>query len=340
MVPEQAQPDGEFPTVSYPNPEEHQALHLAEELARKKSAALFLATDPDADRLGAGVRLSDGSYELLNGNQLGSIMCAWLAERVAAKRPVAAKKKAGKKSKGGWQLLKTIVTTDLQLRIAEKNNIPIRDVLTGFKYIAEQMRLMELGKKPYQKGDRYLFGGEESYGYLPVDFVRDKDSLASALLLCEIMADVGNLSAYLEQVYLKYGLYMEDLKSVTLKGSSGMAKIQETLENLRRQDLLSWQLGKRRVVGVLDYQTREARGSASKKAFAQLPRSNVIQLLLEEEGKLTIRPSGTEPKIKLYASLRFPRAIGTIDELRPAKKQLEDELVLISGHFFAKTGLA
>ncbi|MCB1174573.1 MAG: phospho-sugar mutase [Leptospiraceae bacterium] len=328
MVPQQAEPDGEFPTVSYPNPEEREALKLAEELAARRSADLFLATDPDADRLGAGVRMPDGSYENLNGNQLGSIMCAWLAEQ-----------SAGSKADVQWHIMKTIVTTDLQARIAEKNNLICHDVLTGFKYIAEQMRLIENQEAPYGPRDRYLFGGEESYGYLPVDFVRDKDSLASALLLCEIAAAEGNLIDYLNQIYLKYGLYLEDLKSVTLKGSKGQARIQQTLQELRDSSLTDWTLGSRKVIGVLDYQSQKASGDADQGIFKTLPASNVIQLLLEGGGKLTIRPSGTEPKIKLYASLRCNKNISTLDELPAARKALEDELALVSGHFLARTSL-
>ncbi len=346
MVPEQAKPDGEFPTVRYPNPEEPEALKLSEELARTREADIFLATDPDADRLGAGVRNDAGGYTLITGNQIGSIMAAHLCEKVAEARLAAgsAKSKA-KTSKNAkrYHVLKTIVTTDLQKEIADANGIEVRDVLTGFKFIAEQMRLMETGNKQagYQKGkDVYLFGGEESFGYLPVEFVRDKDSLASALLLCEVLAERGDLLAYLNQIYLKYGLFLEDLKSITLKGSAGQAKIKEIIDGLREQDLIGWKLGERTVVGVLDFQKQTRDGKKSPKDFGQLPPSNVVQLLLEPEGKLTIRPSGTEPKVKLYASLRAPNQPSSLDELQIAQDELENELASISGHFSARTGLA
>lgn len=351
MVPEQEQPDGEFPTVKYPNPEEPEALKLSEELARVRGADIFLATDPDADRLGAGVRNAAGGYTLINGNQIGSIMCAHLCEKAAEKRQATAAKKspgtktskAKAKSSKRYHVLKTIVTTDLQKEIAEANGIEVRDVLTGFKYIAEQMQLMEKGDRAagFQKGrDEYLFGGEESFGYLPVNFVRDKDALASALLLCEVLAERGDLLDYLYQIYLKYGLFLEDLKSITLKGSAGQARIQEIIDGLREQNLIGWKLGDRTVTGVLDFKNQTKDGKKAPQIFGLLPPANVVQLLLEPEGKLTIRPSGTEPKVKLYASLHSKTTPSSLDELQLAIDELQNELASISGHFFARTGLA
>lgn len=340
MVKEQAEPDGEFSTVKFPNPEEKEALKLSEELSKKIGADLFLATDPDADRLGAGVRLQDGSYELLNGNQVGSIMCAWLCEKTSQNSQSKKSNQSKSSKKTNWHVMKTIVTTQLQSRIADNNGIKIHNVLTGFKYIAEQMRDIEENKKGFTKNDSYLFGGEESYGYLPVDFVRDKDALASALLLCEIMASVGNLNDYLNQIYLKYGLFLEDLKAITLKGSAGLVKINNVLNNLRQENMIGLKLGERIVTGFLDYQTQSKNNKPDKKTFGKLPKANVIQLELEPFGTLTIRPSGTEPKVKLYASLAHPGELGSLEELKTARKKLEDELALISGHFFSRTGLA
>ena len=333
LVPEQQEPDGEFPTVKLPNPEEREALRMVEERAKELNADMFLATDPDADRLGAGFRAA-GGYALLNGNQIGSIMCAFLCERLSRERQQ-------RKDKFTYYVLKTIVTTDLQKAIANANGVETRDVLTGFKYIAEQMLWMEEGRHGFEKGkSRYLFGGEESYGYLPVDFVRDKDSLASALLLCEIAIEVGDLTAYLDQIYLKHGLYLEDLKSVTMKGLSGQAKIQQTIEELRSANLIGWELGPRTVTGVLDFEKQTRNGKPDPKTFGGLPPSNVLQLLLQPEGKLTIRPSGTEPKVKLYASLKHPEHPESLDELQIRKQQLRDELASLSGAFFARAGLA
>ena len=335
-VAEQNEPDGEFPTVKYPNPEEPDAMRLARETAKNVDADIFLATDPDADRLGAGIKVGPGQYELLNGNQIGSVMCGYLCEKIAGAR------KNKKPGDDNHFIFKTIVTTDLQKEISEKNGIQIKDVLTGFKYIAEQMKFMEEGRKKsgFSGDSSYLFGGEESFGYLPVDFVRDKDALASALLLAEIVAEVGDVIAYLNQIYLNYGLYLEDLKSVTMKGAAGKKKIQETIEKLRETDLVGWELGGRRVAAVLDFQNQTRDGVKSEEDFGEMPPSNVLQLLLEPEGKLTIRPSGTEPKVKLYASLKCPDQPSSLDELEGAKKELEDELASLSGAFFARAGLA
>lgn len=300
LVPEQKKPDGEFPTVKYPNPEEKEALALCEFYAKKKKASTFIATDPDADRLGVGVRRKDGEYEYLNGNQIGSIMAAYLSERKKSKNKT-------------YHLVKTIVTTDLQEAIAKKNGIKIKNVLTGFKYIAEEMKQIES-----KKNNIFLFGGEESYGYLPVPFVRDKDSLSSALLFVEILAEKGDLLSYLESIYLKYGLYRESLYSLTLEGSQGQDKIKKSIETLRTDNLIGKVIGGRKVVGVLDYEIQKAQGKAKASAFKGMPKSNVIQVELEGNAKLTIRPSGTEPKVKVYssfASLKKPKKQNEIEAL-------------------------
>ncbi len=329
VVPEQAKPDGNFPTVKYPNPEEVGALELAEVYARKIKADLILATDPDADRLGIGVRDVSGKYTYFNGNQIGSLMCAFLCENF----PLQAE---GKKNTSVGKIFKTIVTTDLQRRIAEAHSVEIHEVLTGFKYIAEQMRVLD-HKKSHK---RYVFGGEESYGYLPINFVRDKDALSSALLLCEMLAEVTDIHAYMNQVCLRYGLYLEDLKSITLKGLEGQVRIQAAMESLRKEDFSKWYLGKRKVIEVRDFQKHLRNGKYDPGTFSKLPYSNVIQFLLEPEGKLTIRPSGTEPKIKLYASLRYADRLSNVNELENAKKKLEDELTSTFGQFMVRAGLS
>ncbi len=331
LVEAQAAPDGEFPTVKYPNPEEPEALRMAEETAEKVGADMFLATDPDADRLGAGIRGKDDKYVLLNGNQIGSMMCAYLCESIANEKNDTIR----------YNIIKTIVTTDLQKEIALKHGIRIFDVLTGFKFIAEQMKFMEDGVAPFESGkDRFLFGGEESFGYLPVEFVRDKDSISSALLLSMMLRDKGDLLAYMDQVYLNYGVYLEILKSVTLKGSTGQKKIKDTLDKLRSENLQGWEIGKRKVVDVLDFQNQTRNGKPSPDDFNGLPKSDVIQMILEPEGKLTIRPSGTEPKVKLYASLKSPDHPMSMDELAVKKTELQNELASITGIFFARTGLS
>ena len=332
LVEKQARPNGEFPTVKYPNPEDHRTLYLAEKTAHEKQADMFLASDPDADRLGAGLRTANGDYNYLNGNQLGSIMCAFLCEKFAAQKN---KNEIAKKVKG--MIVKTIVTTDLQRRIAEANGIVVSEVLTGFKYIAEQMNKLEHTKS----GKQYVFGGEESYGYLPIDYLRDKDALSAALLLCEILAQVGDLNAYLQQIYLRYGFYLEELKSITLKGLAGQSKMQDLLNELRKRSLHNkWEIGKRKVVAVLDYQKHFKNGKYAPEVFKGLPTSNVLQFLLEPEGKLTIRPSGTEPKIKLYTSLRHHGDLHSDKDMAKARYNMEEELALITGQFIVHTGLA
>lgn len=321
LVPEQKKPDGEFPTVKYPNPEEKEALALCEFYAKKKKAATFIATDPDADRLGVGVRRADGEYEYLNGNQIGSIMAAYLSERKKSKTKT-------------YHLVKTIVTTDLQEAIAKKNGIKIKNVLTGFKYIAEEMKQIES-----KKNNIFLFGGEESYGYLPVPFVRDKDSLSSALLFVEILAEKGDLLSYLESIYLKYGLYRESLYSLTLEGSSGQEKIKKSIETLRTENLIGKTIGGRKVVGVLDYETQKAQGKSKVSVFKGMPKSNVIQVELEGNAKLTIRPSGTEPKVKVYSSFASLKKLKKTSEIPELWESLGKEISQSETEFLQLAGL-
>lgn len=321
LVPEQKKPDGEFPTVKYPNPEEKEALALCEFYAKKKKAATFIATDPDADRLGVGVRRADGEYEYLNGNQIGSIMAAYLSERKKSKTKT-------------YHLVKTIVTTDLQEAIAKKNGIKIKNVLTGFKYIAEEMKQIES-----KKNNIFLFGGEESYGYLPVPFVRDKDSLSSALLFVEILAEKGDLLSYLESIYLKYGLYRESLYSLTLEGSSGQDKIKKSIETLRTENLIGKTIGGRKVVGVLDYEIQKAQGKSKVSVFKGMPKSNVIQVELEGNAKLTIRPSGTEPKVKVYSSFASLKKPKKQTEIPSLWESLGKEISLAETEFLQLAGL-
>ncbi|MDV6235028.1 phospho-sugar mutase [Leptospira ellisii] len=324
LVPEQKDPNGEFPTVKYPNPEEPEAMELSRKFAVSKNADAFIATDPDADRLGIGVKDKNGDYVLLNGNQIGSIMAAYLCESYAASKK---KKKA--------VLIKTIVTTDLQEIIAKKNKVKYKNVLTGFKFIAQVMAKLDKSKTDY-----FLFGGEESFGYLPVSFVRDKDSLSSALLLLEILAEKKDLLSYMDEIYLKYGLFQEGLKSLTLEGSAGKEKIRKSLESLRNSDLLGKTIHKRRIVGILDYKTRTAKGNASKSAFSGCPSSDVIQVVLEGNAKLTIRPSGTEPKIKIYSSFQSLSAPKSEKEIVSFRKNLLSEIGASEEIFLQLAGLS
>ncbi|TGL69087.1 phospho-sugar mutase [Leptospira kmetyi] len=324
LVPEQKDPNGEFPTVKYPNPEEPEAMELSKKFAISKNAHAFIATDPDADRLGIGVQSGNGEYVLLNGNQIGSIMAAYLCENYAL----------GKKKKKAV-LIKTIVTTDLQENIAKKNKVKYKNVLTGFKFIAQVMAKIDKSKT-----DFFLFGGEESFGYLPVSFVRDKDSLSSALLLLEILTEKKDLLAYMDEIYLKYGLFQESLKSLTLEGSAGKEKIRKSLESLRTVDLLGKEIHHRKIVGILDYKTQTAKGTASKSAFAGCPSSDVIQVILEGNAKLTIRPSGTEPKIKIYSSFQSLEAPKSKEEISKLTADLLSEIKASEEIFLKLAGLS
>ena len=315
LVPEQAKPDGEFPTVKYPNPEEPPALKLSEKHAKAMNADAFIATDPDADRLGIGVRHGN-KYILLNGNQIGSIMAAYLCEKNTSKKKQV--------------LVKTIVTTDLQEEIAKNNKVKFVNVLTGFKFIGAVMAKLDKSKT-----EEYLFGGEESYGYLPVKFVRDKDSLSSALLLLEILTEKKDLLGYLDSIYKQYGLYLEDLLSVTLKGEAGKKKIADSLEKLRNANLVGLKIGSRKILARLDYKTGKIEGNSAYKSLKEFPSSNVIQLEMEG-GKLTIRPSGTEPKVKMYFSLKGDNS----GDLNKGRSELKKEIDAMKKQFITMAGLS
>ncbi|MCX7998022.1 MAG: phospho-sugar mutase, partial [Leptospiraceae bacterium] len=262
--------------------------------------------------LGMGIKDINGNYVLLNGNQIGSIFCAYLAEKVASET----------KPKYEYLICKTIVTTDLQENIAKANKIQIKNVLTGFKFIANEMNKIEKDKKK-----KFLFGGEESYGYLPVDFLRDKDSLSSALLLLEILVDKKDLLAYLDEIYLKYGLFLESLKSINLEGEAGKQKINDSLNTLRSKTWLGTRVGKREVIGLIDYKEKKVQGKIKTSVFSGLPSSNVIQMLLSGNAKLTIRPSGTEPKVKIYSSFQSLTQPETKSDIPHLKEELKAEIV-------------
>lgn len=289
----QAKPDGNFPGIASPNPEEPSAfepiLDYARQLIRdaKPAPDLIIATDPDADRVGCAVRKGD-DYYLLNGNQIGSLLLVSMIQG----------KKANLKDP---YICKTIVTTDLQRKIAEANSVRVVETLTGFKYIAEA-----ISNDP----ENYLFGGEESYGYLPVPWVRDKDSISSAIALASL-ANSGSLMEKLAQVYRDYGLYAEILHSIKLSSSEPgqMSEINQKMRNC--SEMLGAQMGDRTISDILDlsheasFQPKTPEVAALKKG---LPPANVVQYFLQPEGKITIRPSGTEPKVKVYVSLKADSA--------------------------------
>lgn len=289
-VPEQDITDGNFPTVVSPNPEEPAALNLAIEKAKELDAELVMGTDPDADRVGIVVKNSKGGFTLLNGNQTGVILMNYLITKWAEKGNLTGKE----------YIVKTIVTTELIKNIAVKHNIECFDVLTGFKYIAALI-------KQNEKNKIFICGGEESYGYLAGDFVRDKDAVISCALIAETAAwardNSKSLFDVLLDIYLEYGFYKELLTSIYKKGKDGAEEIQRMMNKFRNTPPKL--INNSKVVLIKDYLTqKETDILTGKQKNITLPKSNVLQFFLKDESKISIRPSGTEPKIKFYFSVK------------------------------------
>lgn len=309
VVSEQVKPDGSFPTVKSPNPEERDAMKMALELASRTNADIVLATDPDADRMGVGFRNIHGTYDLITGNQIGSMLCSFVLTRA---------KESGMNLSDGL-VIKTIVTTELQREIAEKFGCVVQDVLTGFKWIASSMKEHE------ENSDRrFLFGGEESYGYLPVSFVRDKDAVSSILFFAEMTAwlrEKGlSLSDYLDSIYLSNSLHRDDLLSLTLKGKDGQERIGRIMKFFRTDppaELAGTPVLEIRDIGKLVSLNLP---SGITTPIAGLPSSDVIQMVLADGSRVTLRPSGTEPKIKFYFNARIH---ADKDSLELKKQELE-----------------
>lgn len=290
IVEEQAIPDGNFPTVHSPNPEERDALNLALQLAEKENADMLFGTDPDADRVGIAVRNDENELILLNGNQTGSLLVYYQISQ----------RKNRNLLKGNEYVAKTIVTTNLIEDIAKSFNIPWYDTLTGFKYIAGVMREKE-GK------EFFIGGGEESYGYLVGEFVRDKDAVLSSVVIAEMaayaFANGTSLYGTLMDIYAQYGLYHEELVSITIKGMDGVEKIKSMMAELRAKPPVS--LGGSDVVEVRDIATAKRKNlKTGEETEMDLPTSNVLQFVLADGSKISARPSGTEPKIKFYFSIK------------------------------------
>lgn len=292
IVAEQAHPDGDFPTVRSPNPEEKDAMNLGLKLAKELDADILLGTDPDADRVGIGVKDTNGNWVLMNGNQTAVLAFNYLIE--------------ARKAKGIAQpndmVIKTIVTSDMINRFAAANNVACYDVLTGFKYISELIR-------EKTGSEHYVIGGEESYGLMIGDKVRDKDAVSAVALLCEMAAyekDKGrSLYQKLLDLYVQHGCFQEHLISITKKGMDGQKEIAAMMEKYRSNP--PQQLGGTPVQTLLDYEASQGRHLHSGETFAiDLPKSNVLQFLLEDGSKISARPSGTEPKIKFYFSVNAP----------------------------------
>jgi len=290
VVKEQAIPDGNFPTTPSPNPEEHAAMKMAVELATKIDADIVFASDPDADRIGVAVKRPDGEWMLLNGNQTLSVLIYYLMKEW----------KETNRLTGKEYIVKTIVTSELPADIAKKVGVKVYDVLTGFKFIGA--KILELEGK-----EVFIGGGEESYGCMIGDFVRDKDAVAGCSMIAEIAAWAAEQGKtffdILVDIYKEYGFYKEGLLSVVRKGKSGAEEIQQMMKNYRENP--PKEINGERVVCLKDYKLHESIDlTTGKKERIDLPTSNVLQFFTEKGNKVTVRPSGTEPKIKFYFSVK------------------------------------
>ena len=290
IVEAQAKPNGNFPTVIYPNPEERETMSLGLEQAKKMDADILLGTDPDSDRVGVGVKNHKGEWVLMNGNQTAVLAFAYLIE---------ARKNKGI-AKPNDMVISTIVTTDMINEVAKQNNVACYNVLTGFKWIASLLKEKE-GK------ENYIIGGEESFGLMIGDKVRDKDAVSAVAILCEMAAvekEKGKtLFDKLIEMYLQYGFYLEDLISITKKGMNGQKEIASMMEGYRTNPPTT--INGSKVVELLDYELQISKNLfTNETAKIDLPKSNVLQFLLADGSKISARPSGTEPKIKFYFSVQ------------------------------------
>ena len=286
LVEEQKTPNGHFPTCPYPNPEIREALEVGLNCAKETGSDLLLATDPDCDRVGVAVKNENG-YQLITGNQMGVLLLDFVCKMRKAAGTMPAKPVA----------VKTIVTTPMAQRVADHYGVQLIDVLTGFKFIGEQIGLLEKQGEP----ERYIFGFEESYGYLSGSFVRDKDAVNASLLICEMFAYYKaqglSLVDVLEGLYKQHGYYEGRLLSYTFEGSSGFAHMQDMMKNLREEPPA--EIGGLKVEKIGDYQLSVMKDENGETVI-NLPKSNVIRFFLAEGCEAVVRPSGTEPKLKIY----------------------------------------
>lgn len=309
-IEEQSVPDGNFPTVKSPNPEEASALKMATDKAEEIGADIVMATDPDADRIGIAIRNSKGEMTLMNGNQTGAILTYYLLKR---------HEELGKLT-GKDFIVKTIVTSELFIKIAEHFNVDHYNVLTGFKFIADIIAKNEGVKN-------YIGGGEESYGYLAGDFVRDKDAVSASMLIaeCAAWAKSQGMTLYdlLIDIYAKFGFFKEGLVSVVKEGKSGQEEIKAIMANYRENPLES--VAGSKVVKIFDYKTSKGLDVVTGEAFdIDLPTSDVLQYLTEDGTIISMRPSGTEPKIKFYFGVKVPLA--SKDEFDAVNKIADDKI--------------
>lgn len=310
LVEEQSIPDGNFPTVHSPNPEESAALSLAVKKAESIGADLVMATDPDADRVGIAVRNNKNEFELLNGNQTATLLTYYALN----------KWKENGKINGSQFIVKTIVTTELLVDLANYYKVESFDVLTGFKYIADIIKQME-GKKTF------ICGGEESYGFLVGDHARDKDAVIACAMVAEAAAwakEQGkSLYNLLIDIYTQFGFYKESLVSLTKKGKNGLEEIEQMMVNYRNNP--PKEIDATKVVMIKDYQlqkTFDFKNNAEHKI--DLPKSNVLQFFLEDGSKITVRPSGTEPKIKFYFGIKG--SLASKDKFEEANQIMDAKL--------------
>ena len=310
IVEEQATPDGNFPTVVYPNPEEKETMSIGLKKANELDADILLGTDPDADRVGVGVKNNHGEWVLLNGNQTALLVFNYIIE---------ARKNKGI-AKPNDMVIKTIVTTYMIDAIAEKNNISCYNTLTGFKWIAELIREKE-------NKENYVVGGEESFGLMIGNKVRDKDSVSAVAMICEIAAvekDKGRtLFEKLIELYVQYGFYYEKLISLTKKGMNGSKEIADMMQGYR--DNPPKEIAGSKVKELLDYQLQVSKNlSSGEIGKIALPKSNVLQFITEDGSQISARPSGTEPKIKFYFSVNTP--LKSIEDFDKTQRILDDKI--------------
>ncbi|HLR63685.1 MAG TPA: phospho-sugar mutase [Lentibacillus sp.] len=309
VVEKQAVADPEFSTVESPNPEEHQAFTMAIELGKQGKADILIGTDPDADRLGVAVRDSSGEYTVLSGNQLGALILDYILKVSDSALPKNAR------------MIKTIVTSELGRKIADNYDVETIDTLTGFKYIGEKIRQFE------STGETFMFGYEESYGYLISDFTRDKDAVQAAVFACEMAyfwkKRGKTLFDALHDLYEKYGYYLEDMSSLTLKGKEGAEKIASIMETIRKEPLT--EIGGLQVKYVEDYLAGERTAIGTNQTEPiELPKENVVKYILENDSWICLRPSGTEPKIKCYFGVCGTNAQESQQRLASLKNDMED----------------
>ncbi|MBE6749626.1 MAG: phospho-sugar mutase [Ruminococcaceae bacterium] len=305
VVPEQELPDGNFPTCPYPNPETKQAFECALELSKTNKADILLATDPDSDRVGIAVNVG-GEYKLFTGNDVGVLLLNFILERRTANKTLPKNPLA----------VKTIVSTELCQKIADDYGCTLVNVLTGFKFIGEQITILEESNEQ----NRFILGFEESYGYLSGSYARDKDAVVASMLICEMTAfykaQGKNLMDVLNGIYEKYGFYYTVQKSFTFEGQSGMQKIGSIMDKLRGNS--PKEIGGSKVIKFNDYETSVSNDILKGEDTAiTLPKSNVLSFFLDDGGSLIVRPSGTEPKIKIYVC-----AVGSTHFEANKKKEL------------------